>query len=134
MGALHVSADVCKSSGCWCRHLLNDAGHQTGDPNGVEEGLSTLVTALYDAAAAARMLLPSVFLVLPPGAKTGRLNENLKQIVHPSIRRLAAARKVQLVDPRLPPADSYKTDMVHLTSKGARRVAQRLAASIQASE
>jgi len=139
-GKLYMSQRQFTSALAWGAQVYvvmlgtNDAWHRGGDPAQVSPGLSDLLASLSDAAVAATTRSPSVFLVLPPGAKAGTLAENLKSIVHPAIGRLAVASSIaQLVDPSLSPRTSYKEDMVHITAQGAAKIAQVAAAAILAS-
>jgi len=108
----------------------NDAWHLKGDPHGVAGGLSDLLEALsLQRPASSHKRKPEMILVLPPGTKPGRLANNLKSIVHPSICQLARERHgVRLASPLLPSNTTvYKDDLVHLTARGAFRIAQAVA-------
>merc|ERR1719203_2743822 len=107
---------------------------KNGDPENVALGLSDLMAALSVAAETAGRRAPAVFLVLPPGAKAGRLADGMKDVVHPAIRRLARAQGVNLVAPVLrPECGAYKLDMVHLSAEGAAKVAHHVATAILSS-
>lgn len=66
----------------------NDAWHRGGEPERVRAGLKELATTFRRGAA----LVPRLVFVLPPGAKAGRLEANLREVVHPDIRSLVEER------------------------------------------
>jgi len=100
----------------------NDAWHASNDPNVAELGLVELVRHL-------RRAVPgcAVALVQPPGCKDGRCIENLKSILHPAVKRVAAAEQTELVEPMLHPGRAYSKDQVHLSPQGAHVIAAEVA-------
>ena len=69
----------------------------------------------------------SLLVVLPPGAKAGRLATNLRETVHPALRELAARGGAALIKPSLPTPAAYREDLVHLSLKGAAAVVSAVA-------
>eukprot|EP00927_Polykrikos_kofoidii_P051058 TRINITY_DN44871_c0_g1_i1.p1 TRINITY_DN44871_c0_g1~~TRINITY_DN44871_c0_g1_i1.p1 ORF type:complete len:220 (+),score=20.88 TRINITY_DN44871_c0_g1_i1:190-849(+) len=109
----------------------NDAWHHNGEPDQVANGLAALMRLLRQKspvhfpikASGSDDAQPQVLLVLPPGAKSGRLKTNLQNIVHPAVRNLATESGATLVEPRLHAEKSYRLDLVHLSLHGAKIVA-----------
>ncbi|CAE8635628.1 unnamed protein product, partial [Polarella glacialis] len=116
----------------------NDAWHQAGEPDKVADAIDSLLIELGrqggrrgSAGGSAAGEMASVLIVLPPGAKPGRLLENLKN-VHMDMRLRASTwtrddPDTILVDPELPVETSYRPDLVHLSAEGAETLALAVA-------
>eukprot|EP00933_Yihiella_yeosuensis_P019714 TRINITY_DN15925_c0_g1_i1.p1 TRINITY_DN15925_c0_g1~~TRINITY_DN15925_c0_g1_i1.p1 ORF type:complete len:245 (-),score=51.81 TRINITY_DN15925_c0_g1_i1:69-803(-) len=132
----------------------NDAWHRTGEPGKVAEGIQYGILSILESFGplVTATELPGtakdisrLLIVLPPGAKAGRLVENLSAIVHPSLRQFVQSwrqtsapvpesLKPVLVEPSLPVESAYRPDMVHLTRAGAEAVAAAIAKKIKDSD
>ncbi|CAE7668952.1 axeA1 [Symbiodinium sp. CCMP2456] len=134
----YASQQRCKDAVGFSPHIIvvmlgtNDAWHRAGEPQKIGESMMTLLDSLgkvKTAMPSSRKCRP-FFLVLPPGAKAGRLRENLAKHVHPELRRVAETRvDTTLVDICLQPS-GYRADAVHLSKDGAIEVARAVATSI----
>ncbi|CAE7258457.1 axeA1 [Symbiodinium natans] len=127
----------CADAAAFAPHIFvvmlgtNDAWHRAGEPQKVGDS----IMALLDRLEKARSPLPlnrrcPFFLVLPPGAKDGRLRDNLAQHVHPELRRVAKARADTTLVDVLVSSDGYRPDAVHLSKQGAGQVASSVATAI----
>jgi len=103
----------------------NDAHQARGNPGKVQECLEALVGKL-------RTARPSCapVLVLPPGANSQRCRDNMKNIVHPGIRRLGKKLGLTVVDATLRKHMHLRSDKIHLNSAGAQKLARKIREAI----
>ena len=120
----YAGTAVCKKTLAFAAHTYvvmlgtNDAANcQPGD---AELGLKSLVLGFLNQGA-------KVILVLPPGAKGGRMRPNFAFIVHPAVRQVAAVCGLEAIEPDLSYREAYLRDHVHLSVHGAASVAQAIA-------